>query len=267
MVSISNNTSVSSSVDKNVNNQALALARLSSGNRITQASTDVSGLAIGNQLSSLVTALRSALGNASQGSSLLQVADGSLDQQLDILERQKALVTQASNGSLSDNDRAALNQEFQGLSQQLDSLAKNTNFNGVNLLDGSSNASFAVGEDGDSINVSLQSTTSASLYNNQPVDISTQAGAQAAAATIDAAIVTITSAQATVGALDAQFASASSDISSAILSQSEASSQFLDADVVAESTRNAALTVQAQASIATQAQSNKLNHGLLQLIN
>lgn len=118
------------------NKASSSIARLSSGNRITKASDDVSGLAIGTALRSLVTTLRTALNNAAQGTSLLQVADGGLAQISDILQRQKAIATQASSGQLTDANRALLNQEFTALTAEIDRIAGSTNFNGVSLLSG-----------------------------------------------------------------------------------------------------------------------------------
>jgi flagellin len=113
-----------------------SISRLSSGNRINRASDDVAGLATGTSLRTQVTTLRTALANASQGTSLLQVADGSLSQIVDILQRQKAIAVQAGSGSLTDTNRQLLNQEFQALALEVDRIANSTNFNGVNLLAG-----------------------------------------------------------------------------------------------------------------------------------
>ena len=113
-----------------------SIARLSSGNRIVKASDDVAALASGTSLRTQVSTLRTALLNASQGTSLLQVADGALAQISDILQRQKSIAIQAGSGSLTDADRAFLDQEFQGLAAQIDQIASATNFNGVTLLNG-----------------------------------------------------------------------------------------------------------------------------------
>jgi flagellin len=118
------------------NKAASSISRLSSGNRIVRASDDVAGLATGTALRSVVTTLRQALSNASQGSSLLQVADGGLGQIIDILQRQKAIAVQAASGQLTDANRALLNQEFTALTAEVDRIATSTNFNGVNLLAG-----------------------------------------------------------------------------------------------------------------------------------
>lgn len=113
-----------------------SVSRLSSGNFITKASDDVARLSIGTSFATTVRTLRQALVNASQGASLLQVADGALGQVTEILQRQKTLAVQASSGNLSNTDRSFLNQEFQALTQQIDFIASTASFNGVKLLDG-----------------------------------------------------------------------------------------------------------------------------------
>lgn len=118
------------------NNASSSINRLSSGQRIVKASDDVSGLAVGTSLATQVGNLRAAINNASQGSSLLQVADGGLAQITDILQRQRAIAAQAGSGSLTDTNRAFLDQEFQALTAQINQIASTTNFNGVNLLSG-----------------------------------------------------------------------------------------------------------------------------------
>lgn len=114
-----------------------SIARLSSGSRIVRAADDVAAMSAGTSLRTNVTTLKMALVNTSQGSSLLQVADGALSQITDILQRQKAISVQAGSGSLTSQERSFLNQEFQNLSKEIDRLVDNTNFNGVTLLDGS----------------------------------------------------------------------------------------------------------------------------------
>lgn len=121
-----------------------SIARLSSGNRIVKASDDVAALSTGTSLRTSVTTLKQALLNTSQGSSLLQVADGALGQVVDILQRQKALAVQAGSGSLSDTDRAYLNQEFQALSSEIDRISESTKFSSVSLLNGSLSGSQAL---------------------------------------------------------------------------------------------------------------------------
>ncbi len=114
-----------------------SISRLSSGDRIVRAADDVAAMSAGTSLRTNVTTLRMALVNTSQGSSLLQVADGALSQVTDILQRQKAIAVQAGAGSLTEQERSFLNQEFTNLTSEIDRIADQTNFNGVTLLDGS----------------------------------------------------------------------------------------------------------------------------------
>ncbi len=114
-----------------------SIAKLSSGNRIIRASDDVAGLAVGTSLATTVSTLKTVLGTTNQASSLLQIADGGLKNIADILARQKSLAVSANSGSLSDTERAFLQQEFAALSTEIDRIVDSTEFNGIKLLDGS----------------------------------------------------------------------------------------------------------------------------------
>ncbi len=130
-------SSLSQLLGVNTRQLSNSFSALASGNRLTQASTDIAALSVATGLQSEVSTLRSAANNIAQASSFLQVADGGLQQTGAILDRLAALATQANSGALSDSARKGLNTEFQGLVQELDRIAGNTNFNNVNLLDGS----------------------------------------------------------------------------------------------------------------------------------
>lgn len=152
-----------------------SISRLSSGDRIVRAADDVAALSVGTSLRTQVTTLRQALSNTSIGSSLLQVADGALSQVSDILQRQKAIAVQAGSGSLSASERSFLNQEFQSLTQEIDRISGNTNFNGVKLLNGSltSSGSFLTTDTGATFAAAGISTGNAAINtfanNNQAV--------------------------------------------------------------------------------------------------
>lgn len=140
MVSI--NTNISSLIaQQNLSSADSAsqssIARLSSGNRIIRAADDAAGLAVGTGLRTDVSTLRTALTNTSQANSVLSIADGALFNIGEILQRQKALATQANSDSLSTTERAFLDAEFQNLSLEIDRIAESTNFNGIQLIDGS----------------------------------------------------------------------------------------------------------------------------------
>ncbi len=127
-------------------NQSMAsnsLAKLSSGSRIVKASDDAASLAVGTKIKSDVTALKQASVNAGQASSLLQVADGGMAKVSDILQRMKALSVQAQSGSVTDNERAFLDREYQQLMSQVDDISGQTRFNGSQLLNGSNGKAVA----------------------------------------------------------------------------------------------------------------------------
>ncbi|MDR3374056.1 MAG: flagellin [Ancalomicrobiaceae bacterium] len=158
-------------LNANASEQSDALTKLASGSSITKASDDAAGLAISTKLSSDITTLTQAATNASHGVSVLQTADGGASNISDILQRMKSLATQSSSGTVTDSNRTYINAEFQQLTQQVDTIATGTRYNGVSLLDGSSTfdkasggTSVMVGSSADdAINVSIDSLTSKDL--------------------------------------------------------------------------------------------------------
>lgn len=125
---------------------ATSLQRLSSGLRINSAKDDAAGLAISERMSTQIRGMNVAMRNANDGVSLAQTAEGSLDSVSDALQRIRELAVQSANATNSDSDRAALDAEAQQLKSEIDRVATQTNFNGVNLLDGSfTNKTFQVG--------------------------------------------------------------------------------------------------------------------------
>lgn len=127
----------SSNIGKASSKLAANIAHIASGKRINQAFEDIASLAIGTGLQSQVGGLRMAALNVSQASSMLQVADGGMGQIGDILQRMQTLAVQSNSGVLSSAGREGLNAEYQQLAEEINRLSGNTNFNGVNLLDGS----------------------------------------------------------------------------------------------------------------------------------
>jgi flagellin len=171
---ISTNTAANSAVrylNINASEQSESLSKLASGSRITQASDDAAGLAISTRISSDVTTLNQAATNASHGISVLQTADGGASNISDILERMKSLATEASSGTVTDDDRTYINAEFQQLTDQIDTIADGTRYNGVSLLNGDSSFDSASGgtavvvgsSSDDTINVSISSLTTKDL--------------------------------------------------------------------------------------------------------
>ena len=114
-----------------------ASERLASGRRINSAADDAAGLAISNRQTSQIRGLDQAVRNANDGISLIQTAEGALDETTNILQRMRELAIQSSNGIYSDTDRATLDAEVQQLKAEIDRIADTTSFNGQNVLDGS----------------------------------------------------------------------------------------------------------------------------------
>ncbi len=137
---IATNTAANSALrylNLNSEAQSSSLSKLASGSRITKASDDAAGLAIGTRIQSDVTVLSQAATNASQATAILQTADGGLSRISDILQRMKSLATQSDSGSVTDNERTYIDAEYQELLEEIDGIATSTRYNGVSLLDGS----------------------------------------------------------------------------------------------------------------------------------
>ncbi|KZN32996.1 flagellin [Pseudoalteromonas luteoviolacea] len=146
------NTNVSSlNAQRQLNNSANSLdtsfQRLSSGVRINSAKDDAAGLQISNRLTGQINGLNQGIRNANDGISLAQTAEGALDETTQMFQRMRTLAQQASNGSNTDEDRLAIQEEIRSLSQEVNRVAADTTFGGQNLLDGSYDANFQVGAD------------------------------------------------------------------------------------------------------------------------
>ena len=132
-----------------------SMERLASGKRINSAMDDSAGLAISHSLESKISSMNQGVRNANDGISMLQTAEGALEETSAMLNRMKELATQASSGSYSASDRIALDAEFQALASAITSIATETDFNGINMLNSTGTVSFQVG-DGSTDNVSMQ---------------------------------------------------------------------------------------------------------------
>ncbi|MFT5117104.1 MAG: flagellin [Kiritimatiellia bacterium] len=142
-----------------------AMERLSSGKRINSAADDAAGLAIANRMTSQIRGLDQAIRNANDGVSLIQTAEGALDESTNILQRMRELAIQSSNGIYSDTDRATLDAEVQQLVQELDRIAETTSFNGQNILDGTlGSVDLQVGSEANqTVSFSIQAMNTATL--------------------------------------------------------------------------------------------------------
>jgi len=129
-------TLASNAIKRNDRDMTTAMERLSTGLRINSAGDDAAGLAISARMSSQVKGLEQAARNANDGISMLQVAEGAVSEISNMLGRMKELAVQASSGTYSNTDREALNLEFQELMKEIDRIARNTEWNGIKILQG-----------------------------------------------------------------------------------------------------------------------------------
>ncbi|MCF7514984.1 flagellin [Pseudoalteromonas sp. L23] len=178
------NTNVSSlNAQRQLMNSANSLdtsfKRLSSGFRINSAKDDAAGMQISNRLTGQINGLNQGIRNANDGISLAQTAEGALDETTQMFQRMRTLAQQASNGSNTDEDRLAIQEEIQSLSKEVNRVAADTTFGGQNLLDGTYDANFQVGADAvQTISFSMQNvgSTSNSLVANGGFTLSGIAG-------------------------------------------------------------------------------------------
>jgi flagellin len=237
--------------------------RLSSGLRIHSAADDAAGLGISERMRAQIRSLHQAGRNASDGISLVQTAEGSLDEISANLVRMRELAIQASNGTLNSGDRQVLDTEFQSLIDEIDRVANQTTFNGVNLFDGSTTSlSIQVGsEAGETITVTLEDSTASALgLSGASFDITTSTNASNLLNTLDTAIDTVSAFRGDLGGFQNRLGSVTRSISVAAENLSAAESRIRDVDIAAETadlTRNsilqqAALSVLAQANVQPQ---------------
>ncbi len=232
-------------------------ARLASGLRIATAADDAAGLAISERMRSQIRSYAVAGRNAQDGISLVQTAEGALGEVSNILGRMRELAMQAANGTLDTEDRATLDTEFQALDSEIDRIATTTEFNGINLLDGSSTSiPIQVGLDsGDTISVSGGDTQSSTL-GVDTLDVTTITTAETALAALDSAISTINTTRGNLGATQNRMSSALSSILNARENLSSAESRIRDVDVASETADLTRNSIMQQAAVSVLQQAN-----------
>jgi flagellin len=130
-------TLTANALTKNERAMSQAMERLSPGQRINSASDDAAGLAISSRMTSQINGLNMAVRNANDGISMIQTAEGAMEEVGSMLQRMRELTVQAASGTMTTSDKAALNIEFGALEDQIQEIAKNTEWNGTKILDGS----------------------------------------------------------------------------------------------------------------------------------
>ncbi len=240
---------------------------LSSGKRINKASDDAAGLAIASQLLSEDASLRQASRNISDAVSQIAIADGALESTSDITVRLNELATQSANGSISDDQRAVLNQEFQALKGELDRINQTTTFNN-NQVFGSTTTiqSGADGTSGSQTELNIGNVDSAGLGLSNS-DILTQAAAQAAINQTSAAIENIAANRGQIGAIESRLSSVYQNVQTKHLNNEEARSRIEDADVAKSSSDLVAAKIRQSVGVATVAQALQQTGLVLKLLS
>lgn len=248
-----------------------SLEKLSSGKRITKAADDAAGLAISKNLEAQTKGLRMATRNANDGISLVQTAEGGLNETSNILTRLRELTVQAASDTIGDNERGFLDKEYQQLTKEVDRIAQSTTFNGSNLLNGDGEAKdIQVGAtDGEQNRITFDSSETNATADNIGIastSVASKDDALGSMSTIDSAIEMVSGQRANLGSIQSRLQSTVSNLEVQTLNQDAARSVVEDVDVASESARMASNNVIKQAGIATLAQANSLPNAALRLV-
>jgi flagellin len=271
------------------------IERLSSGLRINKASDDAAGLAISDRMDNQIRGMQQANRNVQQGNNLLQTAEGAMNEVGNILGRMRELAVQAASDTVSNDDRASIDLEFEQLKSEIDRIAKSTSYNGMGVVDGSSDGTsekitLQVGADNnsqDQLSFNLADfrvtdtdgstaittfagaslTTDGSTGTNfKALDLATSANSQTAITSLDEAIEAVNDQRATVGALQNRLEFTSSNLMGSIQNNSASVSTIRDADFAAEAADLAKNQILVQSGTSMLAQANGLSQNVLALI-
>jgi flagellin len=243
-----------------------SIDRLSTGKRINSAADDAAGNSIATRMTSQIRGLNQAVRNANDGISLVQTAEGGMNEITNMVQRMRELAVQSSTGTLGTKDRANLQQEVTALLAQITEVATKTDFNGVKLLDTTGTVKIQTGINAtDQIDIDLTAVDVGDLAIGT-VDISTDTGARTAITALGTALNSLTTAQAKLGAGQNRLQATVSSLVNRSTNLSEARSRIQDANFSEESTNLAKAQILSQASTAMLAQANQSQQGVLSLI-
>jgi len=254
-----------------------SVERLSSGLRVNSAKDGAAGLAISMKLTAQVRSLNQAIRNAQDGISVVQTAEGGMNEIHNILTRMRELSQQAATGILASSDRTALDNEFTDLKAEITRISDTTQFNGLSLLDGTLSAS------GVSLQVGINNTandrisvsggtfndidaSSLGLTTTLVSSIDTAAHAQSMLDMVDSAIALVSTRRGTLGGVQNRLGSTIANLGIASENLSAANSRIIDADFAAETANLTKSQIILQAGIAVLGQANVLPQYALQLL-
>ena len=286
------NTNVNSLVAQNavnVNARALssAMEQLSTGKRINGSKDDAAGLSISQIMTAQIRGLNQAVRNANDGISLLQTADGAMIEQTNMMQRMRELAVQASTDTVTPDQKAYLNSEYQALLTEIDRIATATQWNGKNLLDGTSGkasdgtyvfqvgANSATGVTDQSVSVSLgkASVASSGIYQSllstsitDGAGLSTTVNASAAITALDTSIKNGNEKRALIGAGINRLTYAADNLANISMNTAASRSRIEDTDYATASTELARTQIIQQAATAMLAQANQSPQSVLALL-
>ena len=248
-------------------NTSKSLEKLSSGLRINRAGDDAAGLAISEKMRGQIRGLDMASKNAQDGISLIQTAEGSLNETHSILQRMRELAVQASNDTNNDNDRAEMQKEVAQLQSELTRISSDTEFNTKKLLNGTfSSQVLHIGANQDQ-NMSVTiATMGAAALSVDTVTIAAQSTANTAITKIQSAIDKVSSERAKLGAIQNRLEHTINNLGTSSENLSAAESRIRDVDMAKEMMNFSKNNILNQAATAMLAQANQVPQGVLQLL-
>jgi len=275
------NTNVSSiNAQRNLSKNQLSLSqsmeRLSSGLRINRAGDDAAGLAISENMKANIRSMNQAVRNANDGISLVQTAEGALNETSSILVRMRELATQSSSGTVTDGaQRNSIQDEFKALQDEIDRISAVTDFNGTKLISGGLSAAgvnFQIGTgitaNTDYITVKIDNANTATLaVGSTTTAVSTEASARTALTALDTAIATVATSRGKLGAVQNRLQSTINNLQVAVENTSAANSRIVDVDIATESTNMTSASILTQAGVSVLAQANSTPQLALKLLN
>ena len=257
---------------KVTNSEATTSAQLASGSRITKSSDDAAGLAISEKLKANIRSSQQANRNANDGISMIQVAEGGLNESSNILVRLRELAIQSASDTIGDTERDYTDKEYQQLKSELDRVSKTTNFNEVNLLDGTAEKlDFQIGTGNDSFKDRItydpaEINSGLAALGMDGHSVNSKEGAQNSLESVDQAIQTVSGQRATLGALQNRLISTSSNLEVYVENMSAANSRIRDVDYASATAKQAQNNILKAAGTSVLAQANQSSQGALRLI-
>ena len=242
--------------------------KLSSGYKINRAGDDAAGLSISEKMRSQIRGLNKASSNAEDGISLIQVAEGALNETHSILQRMNELATQAANDTNTTSDREAIQSEITQLTSELDRIYSTTQFNTMNLLDGSfSGKSLQVGSlSGQIIGISIGKMNASNLGVSAKISVSSNATAGTSMSIIQAAITKVSTERSKLGALQNRLEHTINNLDTTSENTQAAESRIRDTDMASEMVEYSKNNILSQAGQSMLAQANQSTQGVLSLL-